>query len=139
MTNAPASLPTETPTRPTRVTRIENRPARQPSTRPSRNEVTLCGRLAAPAEERELPSGDTLLTVRIIVDRDAAALSHSSQRVDTIDCVAWLARAQRAMRAWEPGDVVLVEGSIRRRFFRGESGAMSRVEVEVKRAKRVKA
>ncbi len=106
--------------------------------RRSRNEVTLCGRVAAPVEERELPSGDSLLTGRLIVDRDAAARKHSAQRVDTIDCVAWLARVQRTMRNWRAGDIVEIEGSIRRRFFRGESGSVSRVEVEVKRAKRVR-
>jgi single-strand DNA-binding protein len=108
------------------------------SDQPSRNEVTLCGRLAAPVDERELPSGDTLLTARIVIDRDEAALSHSAQRVDTLDCVAWLARVQRTMRAWQAGDRVQVEGSIRRRFFRGHNGPASRVEVEVKRARRLK-
>jgi len=103
----------------------------------ARNEVVLCGRVAAAAEERELPSGDCLMTARVIVDRDSAALTRSSQRVDTIDCVAWLARVQRTMRNWQAGDKVQVEGSIRRRFFRGETGAVSRVEVEVKRAKRL--
>ncbi len=103
-----------------------------------RNEVVLCGRVAAPAEERELPSGDCLMTARVIVDRDTAALSRSSQRVDTIDCVAWLARVQRTMRNWQAGDKVQVEGAIRRRFFRAESGAVSRVEIEVKRAKRIR-
>jgi single-strand DNA-binding protein len=138
MTKTTTEATSQTATKPTRADRTELA-KRQPDIKPARNEVTLCGRLAAPADERELPSGDTLLTARIIVDRDAAALSHSAQRVDTIDCVAWLARVQRTMRAWEPGDVVQVEGSIRRRFFRAESGAVSRVEVEVKRAKRVKA
>lgn len=104
---------------------------------PSRNEVTLWGRVAASPEERELPSGDALVTARIIVDRDAVALSHSAQRVDTIDCVAWLARVQRTMRAWQPGDTVHIEGAIRRRFFRGQAGPVSRVEVEVKRARRL--
>lgn len=102
------------------------------------NEVVLRGRVAAPPEERELPSGDSLLTVRLIVDRDATARSRSSQRVDTIDCVAWGARVQRTLRSWATGDTVHVDGSIRRRFFRGDSGAVSRVEVEVKRARRLK-
>lgn len=104
----------------------------------TRNEVVLCGRVAAPAEERELPSGDSLVTARVIVDRDQTALSRSNQRVDTIDCVAWLARAQRTMRCWQAGDNVRVEGSIRRRFFRGQTGSVSRVQVEVKRAKRLR-
>ena len=112
--------------------------ARKQAGHDARNEVVLCGRVAAPPAERELPSGDCLVTARVIVDRDAAALSRSSQRVDTIDCVAWATRVQRAMLNWQAGDMVRVEGSIRRRFFRAQTGAVSRVEVEVKRARRVR-
>ncbi|MDT7548546.1 MAG: hypothetical protein QOE84_940, partial [Actinomycetota bacterium] len=35
----------------------------------ARNEVALVGRVSAPAEERVLPSGDVLLTWRVVVDR----------------------------------------------------------------------
>ncbi len=103
-----------------------------------RNDVTLCGRLAAPPDERELPSGDWVLTARIIVDRDANEMTKSRQRVDTIGCVAWQARIQRTMRSWQPGDLVQIDGALRRRFYRGTAGAVSRTEVEVKRAKRLK-
>lgn len=103
----------------------------------ARNEVLLWGRVAAQAEERELPSGDSVVTARVIVDRDAAALTHSAQRVDTIDCVGWTVRVQRSMRRWAPGERVQVEGSIRRRFFRAGGGPVSRVEVEVKRCKKL--
>jgi single-strand DNA-binding protein len=102
-----------------------------------RNEVVLCGRVAAPAEERELPSGDVILTARVIVDRDSKASARSSQRVDTIDCVAWTPRVQRSLRQWETGQCVRVEGAIRRRFFRGASGPVSRVEVEIKTTRRL--
>lgn len=113
--------------------------APRPAAPGTRNEVVLVGRVAAAPLERLLPSGDSLLTARVIVDRDASAQQHSSQRVDTIDCVAWTVRVQRSMRAWSPGDLVEVAGSIRRRFFRGGSGPVSRVEVEIKQTKRVKA
>lgn len=103
----------------------------------ARNEVLLWGRVAAQAEERELPSGDSVITARVIVDRDAAALTHSAQRVDTIDCVGWTVRVQRSMRRWAAGERVQVEGSIRRRFFRAGGGPVSRVEVEVKRCKKL--
>ena len=109
-----------------------------PAASSSRNEVLLCGRVAAPADERELPSGDSLMTVRLIVDRDEAARKRSPQKVDTLDCVAWTARTQRTIRTWTEGDRVQVEGSLRRRFFRGISGPVSRVEVEVKKAKRLR-
>ena len=102
-----------------------------------RNEVVLAGRVAAPADERELPSGDSLITVRVIVDRDGTARKRSPQKVDTFDCVAWTARVQRTVRTWDVGDRVEVEGALRRRFYRGTSGPVSRVEVEVHRARRL--
>ncbi len=104
---------------------------------PSRNEVVLHGRVAALVDERELPSGDTIITARLIVDRDAAALARSAQRVDTLDCVAWLRRVQRSMRSWQAGDRVEVSGAIRRRFFQSAGGAASRVEVEIRSTRRL--
>ncbi|MBA3234025.1 MAG: single-stranded DNA-binding protein [Propionibacteriales bacterium] len=112
--------------------------ATRPAAVDARNDVVLVGRVAAVPAERTLPSGDSIMSARVIVDRDASAQQRSSQRVDTIDCVAWTARVQRSMRAWAAGDLVEVAGSIRRRFFRGATGPVSRVEVEVKQTKRVK-
>jgi single-strand DNA-binding protein len=105
---------------------------------PARNEVILWGRVSAPPDERELPSGDSIVTVRIVVGRDGAARSRSSQRVDTIDCVGWTVRAQRSMRRWAAGDQVELEGAIRRRFYRGVAGPVSRVEVEVLSCRKAK-
>ncbi|MDX6309809.1 MAG: single-strand DNA-binding protein [Nocardioidaceae bacterium] len=110
-----------------------------------RNEVVLCGRVSIPADERRLPSGDTIMTTRVVIDREQprrgrSGLSRSKQRVDAIDCVAWTARAQRAIRHWQPGDRVYLEGAIRRRFYRRVDGSpASRVEVEVSRARRLPA
>lgn len=102
------------------------------------NEVILRGRVGAEAQERVLPSGDCIVTARLIVDRDAHSLKRSSQRVDTIDCVAWTTRVQRSMRRWGQGDQVEVRGSMRRRFFRTPGGPASRVEVEIKTTKKIK-
>jgi single-strand DNA-binding protein len=101
------------------------------------NAVSLCGRLAAEPETRELPSGDLLLTFRVVVDRPPRPGDRRRQ-VDAIDCAAWSARVQRSVRAWSAGDVVSVEGHLRRRFRRGEAGSTSRVEVEVTRARRAR-
>lgn len=103
-----------------------------------RNEVRLCGRVSAPAQERVLPSGDRLWTVRVIVDRPPQR-QRGRSRIDTIDCVAWGSRAQRSVAGWQPGDVVEVSGALRRRFHRGEAGPVSRFEVEIERAKKVRA
>jgi single-strand DNA-binding protein len=104
----------------------------------ARNEVYLVGRVAAPVMEHELPSGATVVNVRLIVDRGDTAMPWSSQRVDAIECVGWSARVQRSMRRWNPQDRVAVEGSIRRRFFRSASGTGSRVEVEIVKARRLR-
>jgi len=102
------------------------------------NEVTLIGRVAEPPQERTLPSGDALVTARVIVERDPASRARSQQRVDTIDCVAWLSKVQRSMRTWVPGEHVEVAGAMRRRFYRADTGSVSRAEVEIRRARRVK-
>lgn len=97
------------------------------------NEVRLVGRVSADPIARTLPSGDRLVTFRLIVDRPAGG--RSTQTIDALECSAWAARVQRSVLRWQPGDVVEVSGAIRRRFFRGAGGAASRVEVEVSSAK----
>ena len=104
------------------------------------NEILLRGRLAAPPAERELPSGDTVLTFRLVVDRPPRAAgrrSSSSVRVDTLDCAAFAPALRRRLRGWQPGDVLEIRGSLRRRFFRTGGGPASRYEVEVGAASRV--
>ncbi len=107
----------------------------------ARNEVVLVGRLAGPATDRELPSGDVLTSWRLVVDRPP-----STRRVptgvrpptlDTLECVAWTKGVQRAAAVWAAGDVVVVEGALRRRFWRTPTGRSSRYEVEVTKAKRL--
>jgi single-strand DNA-binding protein len=102
------------------------------------NEVRLRGRAAVVATERTLPSGDTVVTTRLIIDRDSVARRRSAQRVDTIDCTGWSRRVQRSMLRWASGDVVEIQGSIRRRFYREASGPVSRVEVEVRSARKIR-
>jgi single-strand DNA-binding protein len=93
------------------------------------NVVRLVGRVSATPEEVELPSGDVLCSFRVVVGRPEG--HQSRQRVDALECTAWLPRVRRSAMGWQPGDVVEVEGAIRRRFFRAGGSAASRVEVEV--------
>jgi single-strand DNA-binding protein len=110
----------------------------EPETR-ERNEVTLAGRLAAAAEERVMPSGDVLVSFRIVVARPAAGrpTRERAPTVDTIDCVAWRSGPRRTVCGWAAGDVVEVTGALRRRFWRSGAGAVSRTEVEVLRGRRL--
>ena len=114
--------------------RRSSMPARRARAARARNDVVLCGRVAAPADERELPSGDTIVTARLIVDRDAAAHGPVVSSAST-PSTAWpgLRASSAAMRGWEQGERVEIEGAIRRRFFRGATGPVSRVEVEIRK------
>ena len=105
-----------------------------------RNEVLLVGRVPAAPEERELPSGDVLVTWRVVVGRLPGRRPPEGVRVttvDTLDCVAWTASARRAASALAPDDVVEVSGALRRRFWRAGAVAASRCEVEVSTVRRV--
>lgn len=102
------------------------------------NEVRLAGRVSGPPQRRELPSGDTMVSVRIVVSRPPRRRGARGASVDTLDCVAWLARPRGVLERLRPADTVQVRGSIRRRFWRGEHGPASKVEVEVQHAKRLR-
>jgi single-strand DNA-binding protein len=124
----------------------------------TRNEVVVRGRLPAAAEERTLPSGDVIVSLRIVVPRPVAAPAKVAQpragvssragaqttatevrraTVDTIDVVCWTARSRRSAMRLQPGDTVEVEGALRRRFFGGAGGRQSRYEVEAAAVRRV--
>jgi single-strand DNA-binding protein len=98
------------------------------------NHVQLVGRLAADAVQRELPSGDRLATFRLVIDRPDDV---AGPRVDTIDCAVWRADLRRRVGTWGAGDVLRVEGELRRRFWRAGAGVASRYEVEVGTARRL--
>lgn len=97
------------------------------------NRVVLRGKVTAPPQERELPSGSTIVVLRVSVPREQATpmVRGSRQPVDWVDCAAWGSRARRAASRWRAGDVVEIEGALRRRFQRGDGGPSTRLEVEV--------
>lgn len=101
------------------------------------NEVTVRGRVSGAPLERTMPSGDALVSFRIVVGRPPRARRRSRVTVDTIDCVAWTAAIRRKAAALASGDVVEVSGALRRRFRRVEGVPTSRVDVEVVRCRRV--
>lgn len=95
------------------------------------NQVRLVGRVSADPETRILPSGDEVVTFRLIVRRSAAARRRSKQVVDTIECDAWSAAMRRSVSRLVAGAEVEVTGELRRKFSRGAGGAMSFVSVEL--------
>ncbi len=100
------------------------------------NTVTLVGRVSATPDVRDLPSGDRLVTLRVVVDRPPER-GVTKRVVDVIDVACWSRRTQRTASSLGAGDGVRVEGALRRRFFATGGGRASRYEVEAGRLVRV--
>jgi single-strand DNA-binding protein len=97
-----------------------------------RNEVVLAGRLSAGATSKALPSGDEIVTWRLVVDRPATERG----TVDVVECTAFRARVRRQALGWQVDDLIEVNGALRRRFWRGPAGLQSRYEIAVDTAAR---
>ncbi|MGH3743981.1 MAG: single-stranded DNA-binding protein [Mycobacteriales bacterium] len=106
------------------------RTAAQGETVDHRNDVALVGRFSGLDEARQLPSGDTVVGFRVVVDRPSRARRHGRAAIDTIDCQAVAATVRRAVTRLHIGDLVDVRGSLRRRFYRRPGGVASRYGVE---------
>jgi single-strand DNA-binding protein len=100
------------------------------------NTVTLVGRVSAEPDSRDLPSGDRLVTFRVVVERHPVRAG-TRRQVDVIDVACWSKRTQRTADRLASDDVVRVEGALRRRFFLTGGGRASRYEVEAERVARV--
>jgi single-strand DNA-binding protein len=101
-----------------------------------RNEVRLVGRVSGAPERRSLPSGDELVSLRVVVGRRPSG-------VDTLDVAVGPAppsgarpregqvgrRLLASAERLEPGDRVEVRGSLRRRWWGTGGVRQSRVEV----------
>lgn len=115
------------------------------------NEVQLAGRVSGEPTERELPSGDKVVQLRVVVPRPVqrsrsgagevvagrARSGATRTQVDTIDVACWTARARAAALRLPDGGGVQVTGSLRRRFFSTGAGRASRYEVEARSVRRV--
>jgi single-strand DNA-binding protein len=99
------------------------------------NEVRLVGRISVDAQERELPSGDRVAQLRVVVPRSSDG---GVARVDTIDVACWSARTRRSARGLKAQETVEVVGALRRRFFRTGTVTVSRYEVEALSLKRIR-
>jgi single-strand DNA-binding protein len=96
------------------------------------NEVVLRGRVSGDPQARELPSGTTLVSFRLVLARDRTPMTASSKQVsDWVLCCAWGGRARRQAAGWHDGDLVELSGSLRSRYHRAPAQAGTRVEVEM--------
>lgn len=108
------------------------------------NSVRICGRLSADPDVRELPSGDTLVLLRVVVARPDGSRSDSlpvavgppaagKRRAPGQATAATVRRAGRLTR----GDEVVIEGWLQRRFWdAGPAGRRSRLQIVAERLTR---
>lgn len=101
------------------------------------NVVRLVGRVSAAAEERTLPSGDRIASLRLIVRRGHAPGRGSMVLVDVIDVCCWTAATRRVAARLGSGDRAEVQGALRRRFFRSGVSVQSRYEVQASSLRRL--
>ena len=85
------------------------------------NIVTLRGRLARPAQERVLPSGDRLISYELTVP------DGPDGKAETVP-VVWFGGPASAA-TMDADDHVVVVGRVRRRFFHAGGATQSRTEV----------
>lgn len=82
----------------------------------------LVGTLSRAPECRELPSGDTVLSLELTVRPEAGPAESVP--------AAWSGAPARAA-GWAAGEELVVIGRVRRRFFRAGGATQSRTEVVV--------
>ena len=90
----------------------------------SLNELTLRGRVSAPATVKELPSGDKVVEFRLIVSRS------DRNGVDTLDIAAWSANSRKRALSLQAEQWIEINGAIHRMFWQSPSGLASRWQVE---------
>jgi len=100
-----------------------------------RNEVFLEGRVSNVPVEKQLPSGDSVVEFRIVIDRRTAR--GKRREVDTLDVAVWLSAPRKRALSLRIDDWVAIEGAVRRRFWKAPSGLASRWQVEASQLRRL--
>ena len=80
------------------------------------NRAILMGRICNDLEVRTTPSGVTVLSFRIAVDRSYQAKGEE-RKSDFFNCVAWRQQADFISRFFSKGRMILVEGELQTRQY----------------------
>lgn len=93
------------------------------------NKVILMGRLVADPELKTTPSGISVTSFRIAVDRNYVKQGEERQ-ADFIDIVCWRQRAEFVCKYFVKGQLIALDGSIQTRQYQDKNGN-NRTAVEV--------
>ena len=86
------------------------------------NVVALLGRLTADPELRRTPSGVSVTTFTVAVNRSYVKQGRPSRQTDFIDVVAWRSTAEFVSKYFRKGQMIAVQGSIRPAPMRTKQG-----------------
>ena len=87
------------------------------------NRIILMGRLVDNPELRQTPSGVSVASFTVAVDRNFQPKDASERQTDFIDCVAWRQTGEFISRYFQKGRMIAVEGSLQTRKYEDKTGA----------------
>lgn len=86
------------------------------------NRVILMGRITHDLELKQTPSGVSVLTFSVAVERSYSKQGEERQ-TDFINCVAWRQQAEFISRYFGKGRMIALEGNLRTRSYDDKNGS----------------
>ncbi len=86
------------------------------------NRAIIMGRLVATPELRKTPSGVSVTSFTVAVNRRYTPKDGSDRQADFIDVVAWRQTAEFVTRYFQKGNMIALEGSIQTRMYTDKNG-----------------
>ncbi len=98
------------------------------------NKTTLMGRITHDLELKSTPSGNSVLSFAVAVER-AYQAKGEERKTDFFNCVAWRANADFISRFFSKGRMILIDGELQNRKYTDKNGVERYVtEIIVDRA-----
>jgi len=94
------------------------------------NKVILGGRIASEIELKTTPSGVSVLSFAIAVNRQFKNKETGETTADFIDCVAWRQQAEFISRFFRKGSSICIIGNLQKRKWQDQNG-QNRYSTEV--------
>ena len=86
------------------------------------NRIILMGRLVDNPELRQTPSGVSVASFTVAVDRNFQPKDASERQTDFINCVAWRQTAEFITKYFQKGSMIAVNGTLQQRSYTDKDG-----------------